>query len=60
MQMPQPTHNSSEITGFPSSPLMMVSSPARTLGQNFIHSKAHRFGLHREDKGYLKCFSFIS
>jgi hypothetical protein len=25
----------------------MVSSPARTLGQNLIHSWAHRFGVHR-------------
>ncbi len=46
MHIPQPTHKSSEIIGLLSSPNIIVSSPALTLGQNFIHSKAHRFDLH--------------
>ena len=34
------------MTGFPSFPFTMVSSPALTLGQNFIHSIEQFFGLH--------------
>jgi membrane protease YdiL (CAAX protease family) len=46
-QIPHPTHRSSEMIGLPSSPMTTVSSPARTLGQNFMHSCAHRFDVHR-------------
>ncbi len=47
MHIPQPTHSSSDMIGLPSSPMTIVSSPARTLGQYFIHSWAHCFDLHR-------------
>ena len=69
--MPHPTQSSSEMTGFPSSPLTMVSSPALTLGQNLMHSIEQFFGLHLsfistairmvtawEDKRTLKGFLF--
>ena len=46
MHIPHPTHRSSEITGFPSTPITTVSSPALTLGQNLMHSFAQFFGLH--------------
>jgi hypothetical protein len=44
IQIPQPSHNSSEITGFPSAPMTTVSSPVCTIGQYFMHSIAHFFG----------------
>ena len=47
MHIPQPTHNSSEMTGFPSSAIRIVSSPLRTLGQYLMHSSAHLRGWHR-------------
>src|SRR5659263_479329 len=44
--IPHPEHNSSEMTGFSSSPRIIVSSPVLTPGQNLIHWSPHIFGWH--------------
>ena len=57
-QIPQPTQRSSDIIGLPLSPMMMVSSPARTRGQNLMHSFEQFFDLQRSRSNTAILMSF--